>query len=85
MSIARGASADVICSASTIPRRTLRALFQSGRLRVPVPDGLEKGEEMTAVCPDGRRVPLRLPEGGGDRQGRSLEFFIDLPKLIWAS
>lgn len=34
--IARGASADVICSASTIPRRTLRSLFRGPRLRVPV-------------------------------------------------
>ena len=43
---------------------------------------------MHAVCPDGRRVKIRVPEGGGyqaefNRTGRHLIFFHDLPTLIW--
>lgn len=55
----------------------------AGRLRVAVPDGLGAGEELTAVCPDGRRVPLQLPEGNEERAGRQLIFFLDMPKVIW--
>ena len=61
----------------------LAADLGAGRLRVAVPDGLGAGEELTAVCPDGRHVPLRLPEGNGERVGRQLIFFLDMPKVIW--
>ena len=61
----------------------LAADLGAGRLRVAVPDGLGAGEELTAVCPDGRRVPLRLPAGNDERVGRQLIFFLDMPKVIW--
>ena len=56
----------------------------AGRLRVSVPDGLEVGEDLLALTPDGRRQLIRLPAGAGSEGGsRHLVFFTDLPKIIW--
>ena len=56
----------------------------AGRLRVSVPDGLEVGEDLLALTPDGRRQLIRLPGGAGSEGGsRHLVFFTDLPQMIW--
>ena len=58
--------------------------LSAGRLRVAVPDGLEVGEELLALLPDGRRQLIRLPAGEGSKGlGRHLVFFTDMPKMIW--
>ena len=41
----------------------------AGRLRVSVPDGLEVGEDLLALTPDGRRQLIRLPGGAGRERG----------------
>ena len=49
-----------------------------------MPDGLEVGEELLALLPDGRRQLIRLPAGEGSKGvGRHLVFFTDMPRMIW--
>ena len=68
--------------ALTLPR--LAEDLGAGRLRVAVPDGLEVGEELLALLPDGRRQLIRLPAGEGSKGvGRHLVFFTDMPRMIW--
>lgn len=49
-----------------------------------VPDGLEVGEELLALTPDGRCQLIQLPGGAGSEgAGRHIVFFTDLPKVMW--
>ena len=59
----------------------------AGRFRVPVPDGLEQGEELVAILPSGRAHTIKLPAADprGSKQNRFLVFFTDMNKLVWQS